>query len=133
MFPSTTLFRRITMPLAGLALVLAFGAGCEEKVVRVENSWIGSQYDRIEADRRQRARKNWSLGKEIDKAATGTGRAIGNTGNALFGWTDDVGKGIGNLFTSDKKSAPRRRTTSAPASPMHERMTKQSTGAGTGY
>ncbi|MBI1371336.1 MAG: hypothetical protein GC159_01050 [Phycisphaera sp.] len=132
--PATRRAARALLLGAGLTLVMAMNFGCEERVVKVENSWIGSQYGRIEEERRERERQNWSLGKEIDKSIQGTERAIGNTGNALFGWTGGVGRGIGNLFGDDGKPAQttHRSGPGAPASPMHERMMQQTTTSSAG-
>jgi len=139
MFPGVAKIRsRFGGAMLALAAVLMLVGGCEERVVRTENSWIGSQYTRIEEDRRERARKNWSLGKEIDKSLNNTGKAIGNTGKALFGWTGDVGRGIGKgvdgIFESDGKPAKRPASTNTPSNHRYSAdPPRTSTSSGSGY
>lgn len=72
--------RRHILPAAVLAVALT---GCETRVVKVENSWVGSQIDM--AERRYPTPKPKS-------------DPLKQTGDALFGWTD-------SLFGKKKKPA----------------------------
>ena len=69
----------MTLPVV-LAVLLA---GCEERVVRVENSWVGSQVEM--AEKRYPTQKPKS-------------DPLKETGEVLFGWTD-------GLFGEKKKRA----------------------------
>ncbi|MBI1369613.1 MAG: hypothetical protein GC162_13280 [Planctomycetes bacterium] len=64
-----------------LLLAMTLLAGCEERVVGVKNSWVGSQYEY--AEERYPPQK-----KQADP--------LKSVGNTLFGWTD-------GLFGSKKR------------------------------
>lgn len=70
--------------LGGVVVAAAAVGGCEQRVVKVENSWVGSQVEMAEK-RYPREKPKTDPLKE--------------TGDFLFGWTDDV-------FGSKKKKRP---------------------------
>jgi hypothetical protein len=65
---------RLLIPALALLLVSLGPIGCEERVVKVHNSWGGSTIDRLNREKEQEQSE----------------KHLENMGNFLFGWIDDV-------------------------------------------
>ena len=79
------------MIFAALSAASLCGTGCEERVVRTNNTWIGSQYEHAEKSTLNAMPAPEKKGP-IEAVGDGVGDVISGTGDLLFGWMDDKPK-----------------------------------------